>query len=72
MMDLGNISYYLRMKVDDDLNKKIIALQQSIYFKKILRQYKKKNCRPAKISISPGIVNFFTSYKNQANKSIIA
>lgn len=70
--DLGNILYYLGMKVDVNLNKKTMTLWQSIYLKKILRQYEMSNYRLAKIFISLWIANSLIVYGDKAEKCIIA
>lgn len=64
MTDLGDVSHYLGMEVDVDLNKKTITLRQTTYLKKILERYGMSNCRPAKIPISPGVANSLFTYKN--------
>ena len=72
MTDLGDVSYYLRMEVDVDLNKKTISLWQSTYLKKILGRYGMSNCKSAKILISAGVANSLTPYEDQAKKSTVA
>lgn len=72
MIDLSDVSYYLKMKIDIDLNKKTISLLQLTYLKKIFRRYDISNCKPAKIFISSGVVNSLVPYKNQIDKSIIS
>ena len=72
MTDLGDVSHYLGMEVDVDLNKKTITLRQSTYLKKILGRYGMSDCRPAKIPISPGVANSLTVYEDKAEKSIVA
>ena len=49
MTDLGDVSHYLGMEVDINLNKKTVTLRQSTYLKKILGRYGMSDCRPAKI-----------------------
>ena len=72
MTDLGDVSHYLGMEVDVDLNKKTISLQQSTYPKKILRRYDMSNFKQAKISINLRVANSLTPYKDQVEKSTIA
>ena len=72
MTDLGDISHYLGMEVDVDLNKKIITLRQTTYLKKILGRYGMSDYRPAKIAISPGVTNSLTAHENQAEKDTVA
>ena len=72
MTDLGDVSHYLGMEVDVDLNEKIITLRQTTYLKKILGRYGMSDCRPAKIPISPGVANSLTANENQAEKDTVA
>ncbi len=62
---------YLGMEVEVNLGEKTIILWQLIYLMEILKQYGISNCRPAKISISLGVVNSFIVYKNKAEKSTV-
>ena len=71
MTDLGDVSHYLGIKIEVDLNKKTISLRQSTYLKKILSWYGINNCKPAKIHISPGVANSLTPYENQVDKIIV-
>lgn len=72
MTDLGDDSHYLGMEVDTDMRKKTITLRQSTYLKKILVRYGIRDCRPAKIPISPGVANSLTTDENQADERTIA
>lgn len=71
MTELGDVSYYLRIIVDVNFNKKTISLWQSILLKEILGQYNINICRPANISISSRITNFFIIYKDKIRKSVV-
>lgn len=71
MTDLGDVFHYLGIKVDVDLNKKTMSLGQSAYLKIILDQYSMSNYKLVKILISPGVANFFISYKDHTGKNII-
>ena len=54
------------------LTKKLLALRQSTYLKKILGRYGMSDCRLAKIPISPGVANSLTAYEDIADKSTVA
>lgn len=69
--DLCDISHYLKINVNVDLNIKTIGLKQSTYLKKTLSKYSMSNCKPAKILINFRVANCLLAYKNQANKSIV-
>ena len=71
MAHLGDVSYYLEMKVGVNLGKKTIIFWQSTYLKKLPERYGMSDYTPAKISISPWVGNFLIAYKNQDNKSSV-
>lgn len=58
MTDLGDIFYYLEIKIDVNVGK-IITLRQIAYLKKILKKFEMIDCKPATVLINPGIANFF-------------
>ena len=60
--NLGEILYYLEMKIDIDIKSKQITLRQFTYLKKIVAKYELANCRSIKISISPGVLNSLNSF----------
>lgn len=70
--NLGDVSHYLRIEIDINLDKKTITFWQSIYLKKILGRYGMSKYKPAKILISPGVINSLTTYEDQAKKSTVA
>lgn len=72
IIDLDNVSYYLGIEVDVDLNKKTITFQQSTYLKKIHRRYEMSDCRSAKIFISSGVANWLNVYEDKVEKNIVA
>lgn len=72
MTDLDDVLHYLKMKIDINLNKKIITFSQSTYFKKIPGQYGMSDCRPAKIPINPEVANSLTVYEDKTEKSTVA
>ncbi len=72
MTELGDVSHYLGMEVNIDLNRKTITVRQSTYLKKILGRYDISDCRPVKISISPGVANSLVTYDDKAEKSTVA
>lgn len=72
MTDLGDISHYLGMEVNVDLNKNRIIFWQFIYYMKILRQYGMTDYRLTKISISFEITNSLILYGNETKTSTFA
>jgi hypothetical protein len=52
MSDMGLLSYYLGIEVDQQQD--FIAIKQSIYARKILNQFGMGDCNPTKIPMSPG------------------
>ena len=71
MTDLSDVSHYLGIEVNVDLDKKTITLWRSTYFKKILKLYGMSKYRLAKISISPEVANSLTVYEDKAENSTI-
>ena len=71
MTDLGDVSHYLGMEIDIDLNLKTVTVKQSTCLGKILERYGMSNCTPVKIPLNPGIANPITTYESQADKSTI-
>jgi len=53
MSDLGLLSFYLGIEVDQKLD--FITIKQSSYAKRILSQFGRGDCNPAKIPMDPGI-----------------
>ena len=72
MTDLSDVSHYLGMEVNVNLDKKTITFWRSIYLKKILKPYGMSKYKLAKILISPGVANSLTIYEDKAKKSIVA
>lgn len=70
MIDLGDISYYLKMQINQVVSKKI-TFCQSIYLKKVLNRFKLTKCKPASIPIDPRVANSLLSYNKNADKKII-
>ncbi len=58
------------MKVDHFVSKKI-TLCQSIYLKKVLNYFMMTECKPASITIDPGVSNSLLSYDRNADKETI-
>ena len=71
MTDLGEVSHYLGMKVDNNIEKKTITLRQFTYLKKVIGRYSMKDVTPLKILMSPGVPNSLNSNPNQASKETI-
>ncbi len=70
MTDLGDISYYLRMEVDDVVGEKI-TFSQSTYLKKMLDWFKMTECKPATVSMNLGVANSLLSYDVNTDKATI-
>ncbi|SLM38385.1 Reverse transcriptase, RNA-dependent DNA polymerase [Lasallia pustulata] len=71
MTDLGEVSHYLGMEIDNNVEKKIVTLLQSTYLKKIVSHYGFEGCRPAKVPMSPGVPNSLDPNTSQATKDTI-
>ena len=71
MTDLGEVSHYLSMEVDNNIEKKTITLRQFTYLKKVIDRYGMKDVTPLKIPMSPGVSNSLNPNPNQASKETI-
>ena len=71
MTDLGKVSHYLSMEVNNNIEKKTITLRQFIYLKKVIGRYSMKDVTPSKISMSSGVPNSLNPNLNQASKETI-
>ena len=71
MTDLGEISHYLDIEVDNDIRNKIITLCQFTYLRKVLKRYDMKDATLIKISMLSEILNSLNSNSNQTLKKII-
>ena len=71
MTDLGEISHYLNIKVDNDIRNKIITLCQFTYLRKVLKRYDMKDATLIKILMLSEILNSLNSNSNQTLKKII-
>jgi hypothetical protein len=54
MSDLGRLSFYLGIEVEQDTD--CITIKQTCYAKKVLSRFGMENCNSSKIPISPGTV----------------
>ena len=54
MSDLGKLSFYLGIEVEQETD--CITIKQTGYAKKVLSRFGMENCNPTKIPISPGTV----------------
>ncbi len=70
MTDLGYIFHYLEMGVDYILGKKI-TLHQSTYLKKVLDCFDIIDCKPASLSINPGLANSLQLFDGIADPKTI-
>ena len=71
MTDLGEISHYLNIEVDNDIRNKIITLCQFTYLRKVLKRYDMKDATLIKILMLSEILNSLNSNSNQTLKKII-
>ncbi len=69
MIDLSQLSHYLKMKIiifSDQL-----ILTQSIYMKKVLKQFDMKECKLVSISMKSDVTNILISAADEADDAII-
>lgn len=71
MRDLGDVSYYLGIQVDLNLDKTEIILCQTFYLKKIPEQFHIQDCKPLSTSIEPEIGNNLLPFKEQVDEKTI-
>lgn len=70
MTNLGEISPYLDMEVDVEIGKKI-SLRQTTYLRKILERFQMSDCKPASVSMNPGVANSLIPSEQQPDKATI-
>ena len=70
MTNLGEVSHYLGMEVDVEVEKQI-SLRQTAYLKKILGRFQMTDCKPVSIPINPGVANSLFLSNQQANRATI-
>ncbi len=70
MIDLREISHYLDMEVDFEIEKKI-SLPQTTYPTKILKRFQMSNCKLVFIPINHGVANSLFPSKIQTSKVTI-
>ena len=61
--DLGDVSHYLNMQVDMNLDKSNITVHQTTYLKKILEQFHMQDYKPIFTSMESGIGNLLLLFK---------
>ena len=71
MIDLNDVSHYLDMKIDNDIESKTITLCQSIYLRKIVARYDMKNCKFTKILMSSRIFNSLNFFFEHVDKETL-
>ena len=71
MIDLSDVSHYLDMKIDNDIESKTITLRQSTYLRKIVARYDMKNCKLTKILMSSRISNSLNFSFEQIDKKTL-
>ena len=64
MTDLSEISHYLGIKVNNDIENKIITLYQFTYLRKVLERYNIKDITLIKILMLSKILNSLNSNLN--------
>jgi hypothetical protein len=69
MTNLRQLFHYLEMKITITSDK--LVLTQSIYLKKILKQFEMKNCRSVLISMKSKIINSLMSATDEADQATI-
>ena len=70
MTNLGEISHYLGMEIDVEVEKKI-SLRQTTYLKKILERFQMADCKPASVPMNPGVANSLLPSEGQADRATI-
>ncbi len=68
--DQGDISHYLGMEVDYVMGEKI-TLCRSTFLKKMLDRFKVTGCKPATVSMNPGVANSLLPYDRNEDKATI-
>ena len=71
MIDLNDVSHYLDMKIDNDIESKTITLRQSTYLRKIVARYDMKNCKLIKILMSSRVFNSLNFSFEQIDKETL-
>ena len=54
MKDMGETSYILRVKIHRDRSKRLVALSQEHYIKKILERFNMQDCNPIDTPFAQG------------------
>lgn len=70
MVNLGGISYYLEIKMDNIIRDKI-NFCQSTYLKKIFDCFNMIDCKPTSLFINLRVANSLQSYDGTTNPKII-
>jgi hypothetical protein len=71
MIDLGQLSHYLGMKIIISSDKNQLILTQSIYMKKVLKQFDMKECKLVSTLMTSDVTNTLISATEKANDAII-
>ncbi len=69
MTDLRQLSHYLGMKII--ISQDQLMLTQSIYLKKILKQFEMNESKLVSISMKPEIINSLMSATDEADQATI-
>ena len=70
MSNLGEVSQYLGVEVDVEVEKQI-SLRQTAYLKKILRNFQMTDCKPGPAPINPGAANSLLPSDQQTDRATI-
>jgi hypothetical protein len=54
MKDMGEATYILEVKIERDRSKKILALSQEHYIRKVLEKFRMQDCKSIDTSIAKG------------------
>ncbi len=65
MIDLGQLSHYLEMKII--ISSDQLILTQSTYMKKMLKQFEMKKCKLVSTLMKPGVTNTLISIIDEAD-----
>ncbi len=71
MTDLGEVSHYLGMAININLDKAEITIRQTEYLKKILQKFNMWNSRPISPPMEPGVGNLLFPFEESADKKTI-
>ncbi len=71
MIDLSQLSNYLEIKIIISSDQNQLILTQSIYLRKVLKQFDMKECKPVSTSMQSDVTNTLVSASEKADDAII-